>query len=295
MKNIHHAEKINQVLYEISNTINTVSSFYEMLDHIYEALSNIIDVTNFFIALYNQKEDTLDFVFEKDSTIQYSLSPLLKEVSKTPSLSYKVIKSGKPLLIYEAEMINLARQMNKPLIGPSSKVWLGVPLKTSLKTIGVMAVQNYNDPEKFTKYDIDILQIVSDQIALVIEKKKAEDALIENEMRYRKLIENIDDVLFSVQKAGNFAYISPSIKRLTGYSQSELLSRFRLSLAEQVKGGKKKKNIFFEDIIHLDDKNRVVKSINYALSMETPYDVEYRVKKKNKKIVLDQRERSCIC
>jgi len=121
-------------------------------------------------------------------------------------------------------MIELSMKTGNDLIGPSSKIWLGVPLKIHNNTFGVIAVQSYTNPRKFSLNDADILQLVADHIALVIERKKAEEALIKSEKRYRNLVENIEEVIFSVHPTGKFSYISPSVKDLTGYSQDEILA-----------------------------------------------------------------------
>ena len=47
---------------------------------------------------------------------------------------------------------------------------------------------------------------------------KAED-------RYRLLVENINDVSFSLDTKGRFIYISPVVERKTGYSPREIIGQ----------------------------------------------------------------------
>lgn len=65
--------------------------------------------------------------------------------------------------------------------------------------------------------------------------KKAEASIIENERRFRALIENSSDGIILTDKQGTILFASASIRRLLGYERGELLSR----------------NIF--DLIHPDD------------------------------------------
>jgi PAS domain S-box-containing protein len=44
-----------------------------------------------------------------------------------------------------------------------------------------------------------------------------------SEERYRTLVENINDVIFSLDSGGNFTYISPMIEHLTGYKVAEVV------------------------------------------------------------------------
>ena len=54
------------------------------------------------------------------------------------------------------------------------------------------------------------------------ERKKAEDALKNSELKYRTIFENVQDVFYQIDKNGNIIEISPSIERYSGYKSSEL-------------------------------------------------------------------------
>lgn len=49
--------------------------------------------------------------------------------------------------------------------------------------------------------------------------------LMKSEERYRELVENITETLFSLDEAGAFLYVSPSIERTLGFSPTELRSQ----------------------------------------------------------------------
>ncbi len=59
----------------------------------------------------------------------------------------------------------------------------------------------------------------------VTEQQTAKEALRKSEEKYRELVENINDVLFTVDSRGRIAYVSPVIERMLGYGVDELIGK----------------------------------------------------------------------
>lgn len=66
-----------------------------------------------------------------------------------------------------------------------------------------------------------ILGIITD----ITDRKRFEDALRNSEEKYRHLVENMSEVLYSTDENGVITYISPVARSLSGYSPSEIIGK----------------------------------------------------------------------
>jgi diguanylate cyclase (GGDEF)-like protein len=62
-------------------------------------------------------------------------------------------------------------------VGTAFIDWMGAPLKTAGRTIGVMAVQNYTEGIHFNQEDLNLLEFVSTQVAQAIDRKRMEEEI----------------------------------------------------------------------------------------------------------------------
>ncbi len=57
----------------------------------------------------------------------------------------------------------------------------------------------------------------------ITERRRAEEAVLESERRYRDLVNNARDVIFTVDLRGRFTSLNPAVEAVTGYSPEELI------------------------------------------------------------------------
>ena len=177
-------ETIQHLLYQIANAVNETKELDELLKLIRQALSTVIDTTNFFFALYDRATDTLSlplFIDEKD---QFEIFPAGR------TLTGYVIHTDQPLLVHEEDMERMTREGLVDLVGTCSKVWIGVPVKVQDEVIGAVVVQSYTSASALDETDLEVLKFVSEQIGTSVARKRAEISLRESEERFRSIFED---------------------------------------------------------------------------------------------------------
>jgi len=168
------AELINRTLFYIASDLTHCDSLGDLYASIYKRVSGLMDISNFFIAIYHKDQKTIQYVFRRDA--QSDLSPeWIYNFSEKPSLTGDVIINKAPLLLDEYQLIDL--EAKGRVMGRLPKNWLGIPLMVKDEVIGVMAVKSYTNAVKYNEGHVELLSFVSDTIATAIKKKQAENEL----------------------------------------------------------------------------------------------------------------------
>ncbi|MCP4688056.1 MAG: PAS domain S-box protein, partial [Desulfobacterales bacterium] len=214
------ANDILLTLYNISRAVNSTKSLDELFKLIHTSLDAILDTTNFFIALYDDKNDILTFPYSIDEKDDL---PRIIGASEKNSLTTKVIFNNKAFFFNEARIREMAESDMDEIIGTISKAWLGVPLSIKGKAIGAVVVQSYTDPHLYSEKDIALLESVSEQIAIAIDSKRTEEALSESEKMYRTLFDNAGDAIFVHGMGREFLDVNAVACERYGYKRDELL------------------------------------------------------------------------
>lgn len=159
-------ELVQKVVYNISNAVSTVATTADLIVKIQAEIAKLMDASNFFVALYDEKTDTLSMPYYFDEKDNFRM------VSAKNTLSRIVIKTGKPLLVTDEDKKKLELEGRLVRQGSFSKVWLGVPLKNDKKVIGVVVVQNYENENAYSKQDVKMLEFIAGQIGMSIQRIK---------------------------------------------------------------------------------------------------------------------------
>jgi PAS domain S-box-containing protein len=214
------AEIERQALLEIMQGFANTKNLQELLKLIQHSIAKVIYARNFYVILYQPNSGLFEEIYVVD---QYDVPGPPSRLEK--SITSYVFHSGEPLLLTRAQFDELVARNEVELIGMNSASWLGVPLKASDRTIGVMAVQDYENPNRYSERDKDFMVSIATQVALDIEHRQAGEALRESEEHYRAIFEGVQDAIFVESTDGRILMVNEQACEMFGYSRAEFLTK----------------------------------------------------------------------
>jgi PAS domain S-box-containing protein len=166
------AETERQIISRIIEGVSTTANVGELFQLIHQAVGELLYAENCFVSLFNHATGLLHFEFFVD---EFDQTPEPRLPGR--GLTGYVLAKGCPLLLTDEQQRRMAEQGEVEVMGTPSASWLGIPLRTPGETIGVMVVQHYTNRGAYSESDVEFLTSVGGQIALAIERKRAEDKL----------------------------------------------------------------------------------------------------------------------
>jgi signal transduction histidine kinase len=163
-------EKLRQIISEILEASNSEKNLSDLFKFIHTCVKKLMKADNFYIAYYKKDSALLTFPYFVDEEDTDSSA---KKLGK--GLTEYVLRTGKSALVDLEMDAELRRRGEIELIGPQSPIWLGVPLKIMDKTIGVLVVQDYSNPNTYGPGDQKILDVISYPISRAIERKMMDE------------------------------------------------------------------------------------------------------------------------
>jgi diguanylate cyclase (GGDEF)-like protein/PAS domain S-box-containing protein len=215
------AQTLQEAVYKIAGAVETTKSMDELYVKIHQIISSVMPAENFYITLYDKVKDLLQFPYFKDAADE----PFVGGIQPGKGLTAYILRTGKSLLCTQEVHDELERQGEIKLLGVPSAIWLGVPLSIDGNPIGAMVVQHYSDPKAYGKREQHMLEFVSTQVAIVINRKRAEEALRQSETELRALFASMHDVVLVIDNEGVYRKIAPTNPGLLVKPPEDLLNK----------------------------------------------------------------------
>ena len=156
-------------LNEIGRAIASTIELDELWELIYQQTCRLMEVSAFYIALYDREKEEL-----------YNVLNLLNGQPRPRGEKHHrfgkgrteyIIRTSKPLLIL-GEIQATYDRLCIVSADKSTKSFAGVPIAVGGKMIGVLAVQNYERDDAYDEHTIELLSAIANQAAIAIENAR---------------------------------------------------------------------------------------------------------------------------
>jgi signal transduction histidine kinase len=166
-------------VHTIGTAITSILDLDQLLDAVLETVVNDLGYDRGLIMLADSDRGTLTHgrAIGPDEMVRF-VEQLELPLNKNKSALAKVALTGMPMLVRDMNQADVAT--NKEVIAVlNTQSFLAVPLTVQGKSVGVMAVDNYESGKKLSSKDIDLMSTLAPQVAVSIENARLYDDMRE--------------------------------------------------------------------------------------------------------------------
>ncbi|HRQ33607.1 MAG TPA: GAF domain-containing protein, partial [Anaerolineales bacterium] len=156
------------VLNEVGQALAATLNLQQIAEVTHEGISRLFDTRNFYIAFYDQPKDEIVFLLNiSESETDRTLARLPMGAGIT---SY-IIRSRESVLIGEGSEA-WAHSHGETPVGQPARSYMGVPLITGDKVVGVIAIQDFETYHKYNEHDLRLITSFASQTAIAVENAR---------------------------------------------------------------------------------------------------------------------------
>lgn len=169
------AEHLQSALFQIAELSSQPGDMAELFQTLHGIVGDLLFAQNFYIALFDDATSEVTFPYYVDE--RQIVRPVARRGRR--GLTEYVIRQRRPCLIDtdEAERLSATGEIELAHESVRSYSWLGIPLFDGDVVRGVLAVQSYTSPVRYTLRDQELLTFVSRHIDTALSRRTAAEAI----------------------------------------------------------------------------------------------------------------------
>jgi PAS domain S-box-containing protein len=177
--------------------------------------------------------------------------------------------SAEPILVTDVRKAEFTKEVQQALIKEKIHACVFFPLTGTDKLLGKFMTY-YPQPRTFTQDEIHLARMLADSLSAAIERVKSREALQKSEEKYRRVVENIHETIYSVTFQEDPMISTPELvagqtERITGYRPTDFIQN---------------PGLWFS-LIHPEDREQVVEFTRQLITRKEPVTRHYRLRHKS--------------
>ncbi len=184
-------EQLQRALYSISEAAYFAKDVNNLFTIVHRILSKLVAVDNLIIILKDADSGYLECPYFRLASSDMLADETNERAFHSALVEY-LLERGQALLLNRQELQQVVAEKDLPCPDRLPRQWLGVPLLNGEGTkIGALVTYRYQDTHLYGEEDRKILNFVSSQIAMAIERRLNEDALRSKNRQLQLLTDGI--------------------------------------------------------------------------------------------------------
>jgi PAS domain S-box-containing protein len=240
-------QRVQDATYRIAQAVLAGGDLTTLFAELHRIVAGLLPARNFYVATLSPDGSLLTFPYYSDET-----TPPPPARKRGYGLTEYVLHTGRAILTTADELTVLQRDHHQySPTGKPAALWMGAPLLVEGRAFGVIAVQDYTDPQAYDEEDKRLLTFVASQAAAAVQRRQAEEALQRAEQQYRGIFENALEGLYQTTPEGRFLRANAAMARILGYDSAEALLA-TTDFSKQIYADPMRRAQFLELIRHTD-------------------------------------------
>ncbi len=199
-ENIRKRETFGQLITKLSSSfVNVPVNDYD--ETIYNALREIGQFSNTdrsYIFIWNQENNTLENTHEWTAS---GTEPQIQNLQSLPceDIPYwmKKLNNFEPILIHDVSKLPGEWETERKILEPQGvKSLIVVPIISEEKLYGFVGFDSVKTHRTWKDYEMQMLSVFADMVYNALERKKAEQSLLESQQMLRLILDSIDVRVF---------------------------------------------------------------------------------------------------
>jgi PAS domain S-box-containing protein len=172
------SEHVQSALYRIAELASAAQDMQEFYRAVQDVVGELMSASNFYIALYDDERQLINYPYwadELDDDWPEANAWVEFGSRQARGVTGYLLRTGEPQLLTYERHRELAEQGEIELLGALTEdsSWLGVPLKSQGRTVGVLAVQSYAKDIRYTEQDKELLAFVGQHVGAALSRARA--------------------------------------------------------------------------------------------------------------------------